>query len=42
MCKSCGCKCSAGKPVKGCKCTCKTCSGGTPAKKAPAKKVGKK
>lgn len=25
MCASCGCKCKAGKPVKGCKCNCKTC-----------------
>lgn len=25
MCASCGCKCKAGKPVKGCKCGCKTC-----------------
>jgi len=26
MCASCGCKCKAGKPVKGCKCKCSTCS----------------
>ena len=35
MCASCGCKCKAGKPVKGCKCNCKTCKGAT---KATAKK----
>jgi hypothetical protein len=27
MCAKCGCGCKAGKPVKGCKCTCPTCAG---------------
>ena len=25
MCSKCGCGCKAGKPAKGCKCTCATC-----------------
>lgn len=25
MCAKCGCGCKAGKPAKGCKCTCATC-----------------
>lgn len=25
MCAKCGCGCKAGKPTKGCKCTCATC-----------------
>ena len=27
MCAKCGCGCKAGKPAKGCKCTCATCKG---------------
>lgn len=33
MCAKCGCGCKAGKPVKGCKCTCATCKSAKKGKK---------
>ena len=33
MCAKCGCGCKAGKPAKGCKCTCATCKAAKKGKK---------
>lgn len=33
MCAKCGCGCKAGKPAKGCKCTCATCKSAKKGKK---------
>ena len=33
MCAKCGCGCKAGKPAKGCKCTCATCKSAKKVKK---------